>query len=336
MKRAVVTGPTGAVGHALLDRLLSEGVEVLAFCRPGSARNSDIPDHPLLMKAEVGLEDYAVLAEREDAFGRLLGKAPGAAGLNREKRWDVFYHLAWEGTTGAGRNDVALQLSNAARTLDAARLAKRMGCRAFVGAGSQAEYGPFEGRLQPDTPAFPQTGYGAAKLAAGQMSRLLCSQLGLRHTWVRILSVYGPWDTKKSMVMSTLSALLAGEKPSLTRGEQKWDYLYSEDAAEALYLLGDRGQDGKVYCLGSGETEELRKYMLQIRDAAAAVSGVPRENLPLGIGELPYANGQVMNLCADISDLQRDTGFSPRWSFEAGIRKTAEFVKRQEEGQKRI
>ena len=324
MKRAVVTGPTGAVGRALLDRLLSEGVEVLAICRPGSLRGADIPKHPLLTKAAAGLGDYAALAE-----------GSGTVGAPWDEPWEIFYHLAWEGTTGQERNDTSLQLSNAARTLDAVRLAKRLGCTAFVGAGSQAEYGPFEGRLSPDTPAFPRTGYGVAKLAAGQMSRLLCSQLGIRHVWVRILSVYGPWDTKNSMVMSTLSALFAGKKPSLTKGGQKWDYLYSEDAADALYLLGERGQDQKTYCLGSGEAKELREYMLRIRDAAAEVSGVPKEKLTLGIGELPYAKGQVMNLCADISDLQRDTGFSPRCSFEAGIRKTAEFVKRQEEGQKR-
>ena len=324
MKRAVVTGPTGAVGRALLDRLLSEGVEVLAICRPGSLRSADIPKHPLLTKAAAGLEDYAALAE-----------GTGTVGAWWDEPWETFYHLAWEGTTGQERNDTSLQLSNAARTLDAVRLAKRLGCTAFVGAGSQAEYGPFEGRLRPDTPAFPRTGYGVAKLAAGQMSRLLCSQLGIRHVWVRILSVYGPWDTKNSMVMSTLSALFAGKKPSLTKGGQKWDYLYSEDAADALYLLGERGQDQKTYCLGSGEAKELREYMLRIRDAAAEVSGVPKEKLTLGIGELPYAKGQVMNLCADISDLQRDTGFSPRCSFKAGIRKTAEFVKRQEEGQKR-
>lgn len=39
MKRAVVSGPTGAVGRALVDRLLSEGIEVLALCRPGSRRD---------------------------------------------------------------------------------------------------------------------------------------------------------------------------------------------------------------------------------------------------------------------------------------------------------
>ena len=335
MKRAVVTGPTGAVGRALLKRLLSEGIEVLTLCRPGSGRSADIPDHPLLTKAEAGLEDYAALAEREDAFGELGGYAPGEAGLNREKPWDVFYHLAWEGTTGAERNDVTLQLSNAAHALDAVRLAKRLGCTAFIGAGSQAEYGRCEGTLKPDTPAFPQTGYGMAKLAAGQMSRLLCAQLELRHVWARILSVYGPWDTERSRVMSAIEALLYGKKPSLTKGEQRWDYLYSEDAAEALYLLGDRGQDGKIYCLGSGSAKKLREYMMQIRDAVSALTGVSKEKLPLGIGELPYAKDQVMYLCADIADLRRDTGFSPRWTFDAGIRKTAEFVKLQEEGQKR-
>lgn len=316
MKRAVVSGPTGAVGRALVDRLLSEGIEVLALCRPGSRRSAQLEDHPLLTKLEAGLEDYAAVTALE-------------------KRWDAFYHLAWKGTVGRERNDVDLQLSNVAGTLEAVRLAKRLGCSVFVGAGSQAEYGRCEGTLGPDTPTAPLTGYGMAKLAAGQMSRLLCADLGMRHVWARILSVYGPWDTEKSMVMSVIRALLTGKKPALTRGEQRWDYLYSEDAAEALYLLGDGGKDGTVYCLGGGTAKELRDYMERIRDAVAGLNGIPKEELPLGIGELPYAKDQVMYLCADIDALRRDTGFSPRWTFEEGIRKTAEFVKRQEEGQKR-
>lgn len=307
MKRAIISGATGAVGMALIEKLMEERSEVLVLCRKNSVRIKQIPDHPLVSKLEADLADFQKL---ENTTG---------------KRWNVFYHLAWDGTTGAGRNDAELQMKNAAYALDAVRLAKRFGCDTFIGAGSQAEYGRQEGLLNDEVPAFPETGYGIAKLAAGQMSRLLCGQLDMKHIWVRILSVYGPWGGKQSMVMSTIEKLLQGQKPSFTKGEQMWDYLYSKDAARALYLLGEKGIDGKSYCLGSGQAAPLKNYIEQIAAAVPEAKGVA-----LGFGELPYSPGQVMYLCADIGPLTADTGFVPEFTFAEGIRDTVQFVREAE------
>src|SRR5699024_9923073 len=116
------------------------------------------------------------------------------------------------------------------------------------------------------TPAFPESGYGMAKLCAGQMSRSLARQLGLKHIWMRVLSVYGPNDGGQSLVMSVIHALQNGETPRCTKGEQQWDYLYSEDAARAFYLAAERGKDGKIYILGNGKVRPLAEYIREIRD----------------------------------------------------------------------
>ncbi len=354
MKRAIVTGATGAIGTALVRELAEAGAEVLVFVREESARNQNIPDHPLVWRISCAMEN---LAEIQNTTGT---------------DWDVFYHLAWAGASGPGRNDMYLQNQNVKYALDAVAAAKRFGCHLFVGAGSQAEYGRVEGKLKPDTPAFPKMGYGYAKLCAGQMTRDYAHQLGLKHTWVRILSVYGPHDGSQSMVVSAIRKLRSGQTPEFTRAEQQWDYLYSGDAARALRLLGEAGTadgtagygaagnktaaneatgngtseaaegtrravteasaetgraatenghgcDGRVYVLGSGQTRTLAEYICQIRDIAAPGQA-------LGIGKLPYATNQVMYLCADISALTRDTGWKPETSFEDGIRATVDSI----------
>ncbi len=221
MKRAVVTGATGAIGSALVRELAESGVEVLVLVRKESARSRNIPRHPLVR--QIGC-DLAGLANLPNETGQ---------------DYDVFYHLAWAGTTGAARDDMYLQNRNVRYALDAVTAAERFGCRMFVGAGSQAEYGPADGKLKPDSPVKPETGYGYAKLCAGQMTRSLARQLGMRHVWVRILSVYGPNDGPQSMVMSTIRKLRSGVVPEFTRAEQMWDYLYSRDAARALRLVGE-------------------------------------------------------------------------------------------------
>lgn len=278
---------------ALIQKLITENIAVTVLARKDSPRKAQFPKHPLIKVVDCSLEEMKdYLPEEED--------------------YDVFYHFAWAGTFGNSRNDMDLQVKNIQYTLDAVRLAKRFGCKKFIGAGSQAEYGRFEGKLTPQTPVFPENGYGIAKLCAGQMSRELAHQLGIQHIWTRILSIYGPYDGKNTMVMSTIQKLKNGEVPQMTKGEQLWDYLYSGDAANAFYLLAEKGLDDKTYVLGSGEARPLKEYIEIIRDIVAPESRID-------FGAIPYSERQVMHLCADIGNLEKDTGFKPQMTFKNGI-----------------
>lgn len=294
MKRAILTGATGAVGSALIKELIKNNIEVLVLCRENSVRNCNIPIHPLVTKEYCDLSELNVVTNKTG------------------KDWDVFFHFAWLGTTGTARNDMYLQNQNVRYALDAVTAAKRFGCHAFIGAGSQAEYGRIEGLLTPETPAFPEMGYGIGKLCAGQMTREYAHQLGIRHIWARILSVYGPNDGAQSMVMSTINKLKKGEVPQFTKGEQMWDYLYSGDAAEAFRLLGERGIDGKIYVLGSGTARPLAEYIKDIRN-------IVKPNAEIDLGAIPYSEKQVMHLQADVDELHNDTGWTAHTTFTEGI-----------------
>ncbi|MBQ8804697.1 MAG: NAD(P)-dependent oxidoreductase [Tyzzerella sp.] len=305
MKRVVITGPTGTIGIALINLLIKEGIEVTAVCRKGSVRKKNIPEDAKVKCIELDLDSLKSLPQ-------ILGES-----------YDVFYHFGWDGTFGNSRNNMKGQLDNISYTLDAVEAASQIGCKKFIGAGSQAEYGRVEGLLTPDTPVFPENGYGIAKLCAGQMSRILCEQKKIEHVWTRILSVYGPHDGENTMIMSTIRKLLNGEVPNLTKGEQQWDYLYSKDAAKAMYLMGLYGKHGKTYCIGSGGTRQLLEYVKIMRNEI-------NESAELGIGAIPYAEKQVMHLCADIQSLTEDTGFIPEYSFEQGILETINWYKGRE------
>lgn len=299
MKRAIITGATGAVGTALVQELIKNEIEILVFCRADSKRNNQIPEHPLVKKVFCSLDQ---LEKMENMTG---------------KKYDVFYHLAWAGTTGKARDNLYLQNENVKYSLDAVGVAKKFGCDTFIGAGSQAEYGRMEGVLKPNLPTHPENGYGIGKLCAGHMTKEYAHQLGLKHIWVRILSIYGPNDGNQSMVMSTIRKLRKGEVPQFTKGEQMWDYLYSGDAAKAFYLLGERGKDGKIYVLGSGKARKLVEYIKDIREVISP-------DAKLDIGKIPYSEKQVMFLQADISDLENDVHFFPQMKFKNGIKQIVE------------
>ena len=303
--RIVITGPTGAIGHALIEKCIKNNDEVLAICHRGSQRIKTIPDNPSVKILELDLSDYLAFSKNYD---NSLGK------------YDMFYHFAWGFTTGDGRNNIEQQSLNIQYAINAVKLANAFGCKIFVGAGSQAEYGRVEGLLKPDTPVHPENGYGIAKLCAGQLTRILCLQLGIRHIWTRILSVYGPFDGEGTLIISSLRKMLIGDDIPLTKGEQVWDFVYSSDAANAMYLLGTKGIDGKTYVIGNGKADILKNYIITMKEKSLSDS-------LLKFGAIPYSKKQVMHLCADISELTKDTGFYPEVSFEEGIIKTIDYLK---------
>lgn len=342
--RVVITGATGAIGHALIAECIRQNMEVAAICHRGSAKADRLADEVSRMLyidlMDKNLEHISWMDESEeitfkdmesyvnqklhiyfmnlDEYAAFAGSVcpSGCEKLLDDVRkgagYDLFFHLAWNGTTGSSRNDESLQQDNLRYALDAVELAHKLLCHTFIGAGSQAEYGRVEGRLSAETPAHPENEYGRAKLEAGIQTRALCKKLSIKHIWTRILSVYGPYDTATSMIMGAIAALKKGEVPQFTKGEQQWDYLYSADAAKAMLAAALHGRDGSIYPIGSGEVHPLAEYIEILRQQVAPEGTV-------ALGAMPYAPKQVMYLCADISQLSEDTGFRPETKFAQGI-----------------
>lgn len=302
MEKVIVTGATGMVGATMIEQMLADGVKVTAIVRPNSKKINNLPKHPNVTCVECDI----------DKLPTLKGK------IGTE--YDTFYHFAWDGTYGESREDAVLQERNIKNTLEAIELAHAVGCNVFVGAGSQAEFGRVEGTISDNLPKNPVTGYGIAKLSACNLGRIMCEKLGMRHSWGRIVSTYGPRDNSYTMVMSSIIKMLHGERMQFTKGEQIWDYVYGGDCSRAFYLIGKYGKHGKAYTIGSGKSRYLKEFITSIRD-------VVNPSLEIGIGELPYYPNQVMKLSADISELTQDTGFVPEVSFEEGIQRTVDWYR---------
>lgn len=295
MKKAIITGATGAIGTALIKELINDNIEVLVFTRKESERNDNILKHKLVNVEYCSLSDLANMNNSSN------------------KIYDVFFHLAWSGASGSKRHDSEVQKLNIQYAIDAVECAHRFGCKKFVGIGSQAEYGRVDVALKSDTPCNPENEYGKAKLEAGIKTREIAHELKMEHNWIRVLSIYGPNDGENSLISYLVKTLQEGNSPEVTRCEQTWDYLYSEDAARAIRLVGEKGIDGKTYVLGSGQAKQLREYVEIVKNIIAP-------DVSVGYGKKEYQDKQVMYLVADIEELRKDTGWLPRTNFEDGIK----------------
>lgn len=296
LNNIIVTGATGAVGSAVVRQALSKNNCVTCIVHKGSRRLSNLPNDSRVKIVECNLDDYR--------------------SLTLEGKYDAFIHLSWEKTFGASRDDVDVQARNIQYTLDACALSKKCGCKVFVGAGSQAEYGIQAVDLTPKLPEQPESGYGIAKYAAGKLSAMMCRSLGIRQNWVRILSVYGPNDSENTLISYVINEVKAGRSPELTKCEQMWDYLYADDAGRAILAIAENGKDGKTYPLGSGNGRILSDYI-------ADIIQLINPSVKAVFGAKDYYPHQPMHLVADISELTKDTGWSPSISFKEGLMRFA-------------
>ena len=298
--RIAITGATGTIGKEIVDRALKEGHEVIAIVRPNSKHISVLEAYPQVTIIYSDITGYKEVETPETC--------------------DIFIHLAWKETLGAGRDDAAVQIDNIRYTLDAAKLAKRWGARVFVGAGSQAEFGVSNQILTSSTPTNPESGYGVAKYAAAKLCKLYCEQNDMRFNWGRITSTYGERDSDNTLMKYVIRTLLSGESPELTKCEQIWDYTYCRDTANALLLIGLHGKPGKTYVIGSGDHRSLRQFIECVRDKI-------NPELKLKFGARPYYPHQPMLLFPDITELTEDTGYRPEYDFDEGISNVIEYVK---------
>ena len=291
VKKIVITGATSMLGTALTEVAVREGTEVYAIVRPDTKRMGRLVPSPLVHPIKGSLEN---LAEIE--------------GLPAD--CDVFYHFAWAGTGREARDEPLIHERNIRYTLEAVELAEKAGCRRFVGAGSQAEYGPVDGVIDEETRHNPVTSYGVAKYAAGIMGRKLCGKKGMDHVWGRVFSVYGPHDNEGTMLEYAIACFGKGEAAQFSSATQSWNYLYESDAGEMFYAFGEDRVPSGTWLVANPESRPLREYI----DVLMKVYG-PGAKAEFAVPTSVQAPG----LKVDAEKTMEAINYRPRTSFEEGI-----------------
>ncbi len=309
MKKVLVTGANGFIGSWLLRELNNKGVSVLAIVKNA---DSDISSIRNLPNVQIIYSDMSEIKQ-------ISQQIP-------DRDIDVFYHLAWAGSSGQKRSDYELQLLNTKFTLDAVNAAASLGCKRFVGAGTLAELDCNAYILKGGSTPLPVSFYGSAKIASHFMSKAECNRLGIEHVWAYFSNTYGEGNSTQNFVNFASSLMLSGKRAAFTSGEQLYDFVHVSDNAYALYLLGEKGKTFYSYYIGSAEPAKLKEFIYKIRDAIDP-------SVPLYLGEVPFNGVKQPASVFDCSELIKDTGYQPQVTFEEGIKRTIAWL-REERGKK--
>ena len=247
----VVIGGAGFLGSHLVDRLLAEGhaVDVLDDLSSGSLAN---------------------LAEARAAGGALKihnldARSADADSLIGMRRPDVAYHLALlprhdrsASAQGAGF-DAALTLLEAARQHGVGKVVAAVPASALYGRPAAKELPVKEGPIE------PRGVRGVVARAAVDLMALYRERHMIEFTALALSSVYGPRQRPDSGVVAAFHhAAATGAQPVVEGdGRQTRDFLYIDDAVDAMVRAGERGS-GLVINIGTGEQTSLRDLWARI------------------------------------------------------------------------
>lgn len=302
MNKVVVVGANGFIGSHLCLHLATQGYQVIALVQKG------FPYDILQNKDNITCLDFSF----DDLH--LLNGNPNLESAT------MLYHLAWAGVSTTFKNEAITQAQNVLYGIKVLEFADTNGIRRVIVPGSASEYACGKGIIDGHNNPAPSDLYSAAKVATRYVCQTYARQHNIQFLWATITSIYGPGRNDNNLITYAIKTLLQGEKPSFTGLEQQWDYLYIDDLMSALQAIGEKGIDGKIYPVGSGEHKQMAEYVKILRDKIDP-------SLPLGIGDLPYKNKTIDNQVLDITALKVDTGFAPRYTFEQGIELTINYFK---------
>ena len=303
MKKSLVTGANGFIGSSLVRYLVSQNVKVTAVVRN---EKSDISRLTGLKNIEI---IYCALNEMASLPDKIT-----------ERNFDVFYHLAWEGNSGANRQNHTMQMQNAAHTADAFKASETLNCAKFLCSGTITEKIAADILNLKDITA-QNIIYGIAKNTAHCICEFLFRKSPVKFLWCMLSNIYGAGNNTGNIVSYTLNNLMNGKIPEFSPASQPFDLMYIDDCIEALYMLGKTDTKVKECFIGSGKPRILKDYLIQTGRAAGI-------DISSAIGRRPDDGIKYDIKWFDIDSLVRETGFFPKFSFEDGIIKTIESMKK--------
>lgn len=293
MPTILLTGATGFIGRHCVEPLRQRGWDVIAVT------SGDISPMP---------EAEGVSWEQADLL------APGeAARLVKRTSPESLLHLAWKLAAGSTDNYHWTRAS-----LELLLAFAEAGGRRAVLAGSCAEYdwmGPQP--LAEGSSRRPATNYGLCKNALGELVESFRLETGLSAAWARLFFLYGPGEAPGRLVASVVRSLLAGEEAKTSHGAQLRDYLYVEDAADALAALVSSEVEGPIN-VAAGASIRLKQLI------SRAASQLDAEGL-VRLGAIEAHPEEAPEVSAEVDRLRSELVWQPRFSHSEGMARTIEW-----------
>ena len=308
--RALVTGSAGFIGSTLVDRLLTDGHEVVGLDNLSSGRASNL-DQATKSPNFTEIEDDIVTADLD--------------GLLQTHQPEVVFHLAAQIDVRKSVADPLFDANvNVIGTIRLAEAARKANVRKIIHTSSGGSiYGtPHKYPTNESINTDPASPYAAGKVAGEIYLNTYRHLYSLDCSHIAPANVYGPRQDphgEAGVVAIFAQALLSG-KPTKVYGDgsKTRDYVFVDDVVDAFVRAAGPKGGGQRFNVGTGlETSDR-----QLHSAVAKAAGAPDdpEFVPDRLGDLKRS-------CLDVRLAEMILGWRPTVKLDEGIRRTVEYFR---------
>ncbi|MBM9536387.1 NAD-dependent epimerase [Desulfobulbus alkaliphilus] len=331
MRKILITGAAGFIGHGLALRLLAEGRDVI-----GLDNLNEYYDPQLK-------QDRLSQLQAHDRFRHVqfdMAERDRTADLFVAEQFDAVVNLAAQaGVRYSLVNPHAYVDTNLVGFVNILEGCRQTSVKHLVYASSSSVYGantrmPFSVH---DNVDHPVSLYAASKKANELMAHTYSHLFGIPTTGLRFFTVYGPWGRPDMALFLFTRAMLAGQAIDVfNNGNMERDFTFIDDIVEGVvrvidqvavpdpYWSGDQPDPATSYCpwrvfnIGNNKKESLMRYIEVLEDCLGCKA---EKNF------LPMQDGDVPATYADVTELVQAVGFQPSTSIEVGVRKFVDWYR---------
>jgi dTDP-glucose 4,6-dehydratase len=327
MKTHFVTGGAGFIGcNFILNLLTSDNVKVLNYDKLTYAGNleslASVASHP---NYDFEAGDIC----NQDRVSKLLEAHQPDAIINFAAESHVDRSIDGPAPFIETNITGTFKLLEAARKYwSALKGEKKAGFR-FLHVSTDEVFGSLgpTGYFTEETPYAPNSPYAASKASSDHLVRSYHQTYGLPVLTTNCSNNYGPCQFPEKLVPLMIHNALAGKPlPVYGDGQQIRDWLYVEDHCRAILAVLEKGRLGEVYNIG-GNNEKANLEMVHtlcslLDEMVANAAHAPHKSLIKFVNDRP---GHDRRYAIDSGKIQRELGWTPKETFDTGLRKTIQW-----------
>ncbi|TQC51203.1 NAD-dependent epimerase/dehydratase family protein [Rhodococcus sp. WS4] len=314
--RTLVTGAAGFIGSTLVDRLLSEGHQVVGVDNLSSGDSANL--------------DRALCGENASAGRFRLVKidiqSPELVDVVAGFNPNVIFHLAAQVDLRASVTDPQFDArSNVLGTINLCEASRRAGVRKVVYAASGgSRYGtPARLPVEEGSPVAPLSPYAVAKLAGELYLGAYAGMYGLAPICLALANVYGPRQNPhgEAGVIAVFGSALISGRPVTVYGDgtAARDYVYVDDVVDAFVRAGQAPSSVTgTYNIGTGR-------QTTVTEVHRLIASLQQESAPPRYTEA--RTGELQAIALDTRRATKDLGWTPMVDVAEGIHRTVRWLR---------
>lgn len=304
MSKILVTGGAGFIGSTLVDKLITEGHEVIVLDNLVSGKRDYVNPQAKLYELDIC--------------------SPEVAGVFETEQPEIVYHLAAQIDVRISVSDPVFDNKiNAVGSLNLLANCQKFGVRKFIFASTGgAIYGEAEEIPTTESaPTYPLSPYGIHKLTTEKYLKFYQTVYGLDYTILRFANVYGPRQYKggeAGVVAIFIDHAVVG-KTCIINGDglQTRDYVYVDDVVAALLKAKEANYQGEIN-IGCGQE-------ITVLDVVAAITAAL--GFELAPQHAPAKPGEQLRSCLSYDLAKKILNWEPQVNITEGVKRTIEWTK---------